>query len=180
MEEKIIQTKTCKHCQASFDITDKDMEFYDKISPIIAGQKYMMPSPTLCPDCRMRRRMSFRNERKLYRRKCDLTGKEIISMYSPDSAYKICDRHLWRSDQWNPIQYGRDYDLSQNFFSQFHVLYKETPNASLYNVNTVNSEYSNHCLGEKNCYMIFGSFENEDSMYGEGMTHAKKSMDLLR
>jgi hypothetical protein len=36
MEEKIIQTKTCKNCRASFEITDHDAEFYDKISPILA------------------------------------------------------------------------------------------------------------------------------------------------
>jgi hypothetical protein len=32
--EKIVETKKCKHCNASFGITDKDLEFYDKVSPI--------------------------------------------------------------------------------------------------------------------------------------------------
>jgi len=32
--EKIVETKTCKHCISSFEITDKDLEFYDKVSPI--------------------------------------------------------------------------------------------------------------------------------------------------
>jgi hypothetical protein len=35
-EEKIIETKTCKHCEARFEITDKDLEFYEKVSPIFA------------------------------------------------------------------------------------------------------------------------------------------------
>jgi hypothetical protein len=34
--ETIIETKICKHCQTKFDITDKDLEFYEKVSPIFA------------------------------------------------------------------------------------------------------------------------------------------------
>jgi len=33
-EEKIVETKICKHCSCQFDITDKDLEFYEKVSPI--------------------------------------------------------------------------------------------------------------------------------------------------
>ncbi|USN59169.1 MAG: hypothetical protein H6767_03655 [Candidatus Peribacteria bacterium] len=35
--EKVIETKTCKHCSVSFSITDKDMEFYEKVSPIFSS-----------------------------------------------------------------------------------------------------------------------------------------------
>jgi hypothetical protein len=31
--EKVVETKNCKHCSAKFEITDKDLEFYEKISP---------------------------------------------------------------------------------------------------------------------------------------------------
>jgi len=64
------------------------------------------------------------------------------------------------------MDYGRDFDFSQGFFSQFEKLWKESPNVALYNINTVNSEYANHCLDEKNSYMLFGSIGNEDCMYG--------------
>ena len=33
--EKIVETKVCKHCQTSFYITDKDLEFYEKVSPVL-------------------------------------------------------------------------------------------------------------------------------------------------
>jgi len=33
--EKIIENKTCKKCSSDFNITDKDFEFYKKISPVI-------------------------------------------------------------------------------------------------------------------------------------------------
>jgi len=89
--EKIIETKFCKHCQTSFDITDKDIEFYDKISPTFGEIKYSIPTPTLCPDCRQQHRLLFRNTRKLYKRKCDASGKEMIQAIR---AY-IATKSLW-------------------------------------------------------------------------------------
>jgi hypothetical protein len=42
--EKIVETKTCCHCGANFDITDKDLEFYEKVSPVFSS-----PSPADIP-----------------------------------------------------------------------------------------------------------------------------------
>jgi len=44
------------------------MEFYDKISPIFGEKKYVIPPPTLCPNCRSKNRICWRNENKLYKR----------------------------------------------------------------------------------------------------------------
>lgn len=67
--EKIIEKKKCRVSGQDFFITDKDVEFLDKVSPILAGKKYALPSPTLCPEERMRRRISYRNQRNVYLRK---------------------------------------------------------------------------------------------------------------
>jgi hypothetical protein len=32
-QEKVVKIKICKHCNSSFEITDKDLEFYEKVSP---------------------------------------------------------------------------------------------------------------------------------------------------
>ena len=39
MQEKTVETKKCKQCNISFDITDKDLEFYEKVSPIFEWKK---------------------------------------------------------------------------------------------------------------------------------------------
>ena len=103
--EKTIQTKTCKQCNIKFEITNKDLEFYKKISPKFNGEIFQIPTPTLCPGCRQQRRLSFRNERKLYKRKCDATGKDIISMYSPDKKFKVYHQDFWWSDKWDGLNY---------------------------------------------------------------------------
>jgi hypothetical protein len=112
-QEKVIETKKCKHCSNSFDITNKDLEFYNKVSPSFPSpdskesdlKKIQIPPPTLCPECREQRRMVWRNERKLYKRKCDLTGIDIISIYSPEKPYKVYEQIEWWSDKWNALKY---------------------------------------------------------------------------
>src|SRR5688572_7762969 len=103
----MIESRTCAKCKADFQIQAEDFEFYKKIS---------VPAPTWCPDCRMQRRMSFRNERGLHRRKCDATGKDIVSIYRPDAPCTVYSHDYWWSDAWDPMQYGQEYDFSRPFF----------------------------------------------------------------
>ena len=176
--ENIVERKTCPNCGQEFAITDKDLEFYDKISPVFNGTKYEIPAPTLCPDCRQQRRLAWRNERKLYKRKCDLTWKNIISIYSPDSKYKVFDQKEWRSDKWNPLDYGRDFDFSKSFFEQFNEFLKNIPLPSLITFwNNINSEYCNYIMWLKNCYLEFWSLDCEDCMYGHNNWYSKNIID---
>ena len=145
MAETILQTKTCPSCGISFDITDKDMEFYDKMSPIFDGKKYEISTPTLCPDCRQQRRSSFSNIRNLYKRKCAATGKDIISMYSPDKAYTVYSQDIWWGDSWDAMDYGKDFDYQRSFFSQIESLIKIVPKIALSTEKLENSPYVNYC-----------------------------------
>ena len=104
-QDTIIETKTCPQCNCTFTITQSDRDFYDKISPTFGDYVATIPNPTLFPECRQRRRMAFRNERKLYRRICDATQQPIISIYSPDKQYTVYDQSIWRGDSWDPLDY---------------------------------------------------------------------------
>gem|GEM_PF-1053281 len=35
--EKVVEIKTCKNCKAKFEITDNDLEFYEKVSPVFSS-----------------------------------------------------------------------------------------------------------------------------------------------
>ncbi|EKE29822.1 MAG: hypothetical protein ACD_2C00091G0008 [uncultured bacterium (gcode 4)] len=179
-QEKIIETKTCRLCSASFDITDKDLEFYDKVSPVFNSEKYSIPTPTLCPECRQQRRLSFRNERKLYHRKCDLTWKQIISIYSPDKPYKVYEQSEWWSDRWNPLDYGRDFDFSRWFFEQFEELGLRTPKMSLVLLNVENSDYNNQSWKLKDSYLLVNSNRSERSFYWKWVNDSTDSTDCMK
>ncbi|EKE26262.1 MAG: hypothetical protein ACD_4C00352G0002, partial [uncultured bacterium (gcode 4)] len=180
MSEKIIETKICRHCQNNFVITDKDLEFYDKISPIFNSIKYQILTPTLCPDCRQQRRLSFRNERKLYHRKCDLSWKQIISIYSPDKPYKVYEQNEWWSDRWDPKDYGRHFDFSRWFFEQFKQLQNDVPRLSVYVDNScVNCDFTNQVFHCKDGYLIISCSDTENCMYWKRITESNECVDCL-
>lgn len=170
--------KQCKQCVTKFEITDQDLQFYDKVSPIIAGKKYPVPAPTFCPDCRQQRRLAFRNERKLYHRKCDKTGKSVISNYGPHTQIKIYDQEEWWKDDWDPTSYGQDFDFNKPFFKQFKELQNKVPHLALGVWNSENSSYCNYVGNVKNSYLIFGSVYSEDCYYGSPY-YSKNCVDTL-
>ena len=159
--------QTCRHCQQQFEITEQDLQFYDKVSPVFNGNKYLVPPPTLCPNCRQQRRLAFRNERKLYKQKCGFSGEEIISIYSPDKAFNVYKNDIWWSDQWDPLEYGRDFDFSRPFFEQFQELRTEVPRLALFQKNAENSAHTNHTDSLKDCYICVSVGMSERIYYSK-------------
>lgn len=142
--EKILETKTCLLSGETFFVTDRDVDLYDQISPVFAGKKYAIPSPTLAPVTRMQRRMAFRNERYLYEKKSCMTGKNIISMYHPEDDWKVCETHIWHSDSWSAFDYGRQVDLDQPVLPQICALWRDVPMMTLYHTSRdENCDYTN-------------------------------------
>ncbi len=92
----------------------------------------------------------------------------------------VYDRDIWWSDKWDPFDYGKDYDFSRPFFEQFRELLERVPLANLGNTNMVNSEYANHSLDCRNCYLIFASLIAENVSYTTGAFSVKDSMDLYK
>lgn len=174
--------KSCSQCSATFEITQEDLAFIEKLSPEFGGKKELIPPPTLCPDCRLQRRMAQINQLNLYQRKCDLTGASIISNHHPSSPYTVYRQDLWHSDKWDPLQYGRDFDFSRPFFEQFQELSLAVPRPNLFTGYEFdeNSEYTNHAGKNKNCYMIFDSDENRDCYYSYSINHCVNCADCYR
>ncbi|MDD5769471.1 MAG: hypothetical protein PHE25_00740 [Candidatus Gracilibacteria bacterium] len=180
-DEKLIEIKTCKQCNSSFEITDRDLEFYEKVSPSFGGKKYNISSPTLCPDCRQQRRLSFRNERNLYKRKCDSCSLECISMYSQDKKdYKIYCQDCWWNDNWDPLEYGKDFNFEKGFFEQFGNLTKEVPKVCLTNTYKANenSQYVNYIINAKNSYLCFGGGVIENVYYSNFSLRCNDCLDI--
>ena len=171
--------KKCKQCLAEFEITQEDLNFYDKISPIFNWVKYGVPEPTHCPDCRQQRRLTWRNERKLYKRRCNATEKNIISMYSPDKPYKVYSQEEWWSDKWDAKDYWMEFDFNKSFFEQFRQLELRVPFISLLNSRNENSIYTNFSEQEKNCYLVFASNRNQDCAYCSYIWDSKNCVDCF-
>ncbi len=169
----------CKQCQTPFTVTKEDEAFYESVSPDIAGKKLAVPLPSLCPSCRSQRRLAFRNERKLYHRKSDLSGKEFISIYSPEKPYIVYDTDEWWSDKWDPMDYGREVDFSRSFLEQFKELWQSVPMLGLSVLSNEDCGYVNYCGYSKRCYLSYNTDFSENMYYSTNCVRCKDSCDML-
>jgi hypothetical protein len=169
--------QTCHITGKTFRVTEWEQEFLRKMGDI--------PPPTLHIEERHRRRLAFRNERCLYSDTCDLCKKPMVSLYnrtSPHakaSKYTVYCQPCWWSDNWDTYSYGKDMDFSQPFFPQFKELSLKIPKIALVNTNSENSEYCNPCMGNKNCYLVFGGDYNEDCYYSIFNFYTKNCCDVF-
>ncbi|MFA6190561.1 MAG: hypothetical protein WC711_03615 [Candidatus Staskawiczbacteria bacterium] len=152
MEQEV---KSCQNCKQDFVIEPDDFAFYEKMK---------VPAPTWCPECRMQRRFAWRNEWRLFRKK-DINGKEIFSNYHEDSPVKVLDTAEWYADNWDAMEYGRDYDFSKPFFEQFRELFNQVPLMSRSLTNPVRSDYCMNATDPKDCYLTFAVSYVENSAY---------------
>ena len=151
------EKRICKNCEGEFLIFVNDFNFYEKIG---------VPDPTFCPECRYIRRLLDRNEYNFYKRKCDATSKDIISIYRQDMSFPVYEQEYWKSDKFDATQYGRDFDFNRSFFEQYEELRRLVPHIAMVNSNSVNSEYTNQAEDNKDCYMLVTSGNNEKCIYG--------------
>ncbi|MBU0578180.1 hypothetical protein KJ742_05040 [Patescibacteria group bacterium] len=162
--------KNCKQCSQSFEITDKDREFYNKMD---------VPEPTWCPDCREMRRMAWCNEMMLYPNKCQLCGKRVISQLNSKDPRPVYCVDCWWSDKWTSNAYAQDLDLNRSIFDQLHELELKVPHCCVStDISNENSEYTHHAGQERNCYMLFHATFAENCYYGYGVKKALNCVDV--
>ncbi|MFN8389917.1 MAG: hypothetical protein U0136_06480 [Bdellovibrionota bacterium] len=162
--------KTCLTCREQFEVFERDRMFFER---------YSLPEPTLCPNCRQRRRAAFRNSRFLYRRDCNASGKQVVSLYSSEKPYTVYDTAIWWSDSWDGRDFGMPIDFTRPFFPQFEQLMLSVPRPALFNKGSENSAYTNHAVYNKNCYMCFNAGYCEDTLYsGDVVVQCRDCADL--
>ncbi len=163
------EIKQCQNCKKEFTIESEDFKFYEKIK---------VPPPTFCPECRFVRRLCFRNERFLYKRACDLCKKSIISSYDSGVSFPVYCPECWRSDAWEGLEYGKNYDFSKSFFEQWKELFSRVPRPSLFQIgNCLNVEYTHLIKDAKNVYLSYSVVLSENVWYSNMIDDSKEIMD---
>ncbi len=147
----------CNQCQSLFFVTEEDQTFYIKME---------VPVPSLCPECRLQRRLAFISNR-LFWATCAKTGKKFLSQF--DESIIQCPLYsgeAYWSDDWDALEYGRDFDFSRSFFDQFHDLMRVAPRSGNNNKENVNSDYTMNGHKNQNCYLINNSDFNRSCLFG--------------
>jgi hypothetical protein len=163
------ESRTCQNCHNDFTIEADDFSFYEKIK---------VPPPTFCPECRMIRRMIWRNVRSLYKRPCGICGVTLISMYADTDTVPVYCSDCWNGDKWDPFMYAKEYDFSQPFFVQLKELFNTVPRFYAYKFGLlVNSDFTNFSKDNKNAYLSYSVTDCEDIMYSEVIDKSRNTID---
>jgi hypothetical protein len=138
------ENRHCARCKQGFEILSEDFTYYSRIK---------VPPPTWCPECRAVRRLTWANERSLYKRQCPKCAKEIICRYAPDYPGVVYDHSCWWKDDWDPLDYGVKYDFGRPFFEQYKDLLLRVPHYGTINKSTERCEYCSYAYNSKDCYL---------------------------
>jgi len=66
----------------------------------------------------------------------------MVSLYAPENKAKIFEQKEWWQEDWDPMDFGLDFDFNESFDEQFHALRQEIPRLNLVTVSNENSEYT--------------------------------------
>src|SRR3989338_6760841 len=116
-----MEHRSCKNCGTDFPIESDDIGFYELMQ---------VPSPTLCPECRMIRRFAAINCWSLFYRNCDKCQKRTLSIYPPTQKITVYCQPCWWGDGWDGTEYAMDYDPKRSFLEQLKELSEKTPHVA--------------------------------------------------
>lgn len=171
--------KTCKNCAASFEVTPDDLAFYDSMSPVFAGKKYIIPPATFCPPCRLQRRLAFINQIIVYTRTSSVSGKRIFSMFPESAPFPVYENEYWWSDAWNALGYGVGRDAAVPFFEQYRALQNTVPHFALMVLQNEDCDYCNNASQNKHCYLCFNTRRSEDCLCCERSAGCTSCLDCF-
>ncbi len=146
--------RTCRVTGKSFSVSDHEMRLRRKIG--IEGE------PDLHPVFRLQLLGAFWQHWNLHKRKCDKTGKQIISVFSENCPYPV-----WHKDEWiaHADPPSAEVDLAQPLFPQMWELFSRCPIAHNMGTGNENCEYADDMWYSKNCYLCHSGFKGEDLRY---------------
>ncbi len=168
-----MKEKSCQNCQNNFTITPDDLVFYEKIG---------VPEPTHCPKCRRIRRLSWRNDYTLYNRNCTFCDVKFVSIYAPNTPFKVLCPKCFYSDKFSGYDYSMSWDKKRSFIEQVVELYKNTPVLGIMNDNdiaSVNCLYTNDVAFSKNCIMTFIAWRIENVLYSTNLAAGRELCDCM-
>jgi len=156
---------TCEISGNVFEVSPREVELRKKFG-------FGDSLPKILPKFRFRELGAFWSQWNLHKRKSDMSGKNIVSVFRPDCVYPVWQRKEWFENNNPP---SRDYDPSLSFFDQSWELFQKCPIPHVFESNNQNCEYTDDWYYSKNCYLCHSGQYNEDCSYCYECDHCKDS-----
>ncbi len=154
---------TCQNSGEKFTVSSLEKELRAKFG-------FGDTLPTKSPKYRFQELGAFWPHWNLHPRKCDKTGKTIISIFRSDCVYPVWDREEWIKYADPPMA---ELDFTQNFFEQAWELFQRCPIPHNFQSHNQNCEYTDDWYRSKNCYLCHSGQDNEDCRYCYGCDKIK-------
>lgn len=163
------QTATCTISGLPFVISDHELHLRK-----LHGLEESLPE--ISPKYRFRAIGAFWPQWNLYQRKCDRTGKAIISVFRPDCPYPV-----WQRDEWvrHADPPSRAYDFDRPFFEQAAELFPRCPLPHNFQSHNENCEYTDDWYQSKNCFLSHSGQNNEDCRYCYGSDNIRNNLGTV-
>lgn len=143
----------CKISGKSFEISDFEKELRQKLNA---------PLPDKLPKYTFQELAAFWHHFAIHKRKCDLTGKTIISAFDENCPYPVWDRDYWIKNS-DPPQ--AEFDFNKPFFDQLWELFQTCPIPHNVGLHNQNCEYTDDWWYSKNCYLCHSGVRCENCYY---------------
>lgn len=98
----------------------------------------------------------------LHKRKCDQTGRSIISVFDETCPYPVWHREEWIKHA-DPPQ--AEFNPKRDFFEQLWELFQKCPIPHNVGAGNENCEYTDDWWYSRNCYLCHSGFKCEDAYY---------------
>lgn len=108
----------------------------------------------------------------LHTRKCDKTGKTIISVFDETCPYPVWHREEWMKNSEPP---GAKYDPDRPFFEQLWDFWQKSPIPHNVGAGNENCEYTDDWWYCRNSYLSHSGVGNEDAHYCYRVLNLKDS-----
>jgi len=174
----ILEWRVCRLSGEEFPIFQSEKVLLEKMSPTVWWQTIHLPLPTICREERQKRRLSHKNERRLYKRYVSQYDQTLLSMYDPQNPQPVMKIKDYFSDSRDAQSYGKLRNKVDDPCALFHMMESETPKRILMQWSSVeNSDYTNSIGSSKNCYRLFNADGATDCLYGRQIKFSDRCMD---
>jgi hypothetical protein len=163
------QNKICEHCKQNFTISEEELSLYEKVG---------IELPTLCFFCRVKIHLSFWMFGKFRKGVSALSGDSLITVLPENSRYPIYTLAEWYSDQWDPMDFGMDYDSTKSFFEQLQNLQEKIPHPHQNGSKNTGCDWCDDVWNCKNSYLSRSMIDCEDLFYSYRNLRVKNSIDM--
>ncbi|MFZ1019861.1 MAG: hypothetical protein WAN61_02635, partial [Minisyncoccia bacterium] len=170
MNTKSQLNKNCIDCKNEFTIDSGDLLLYEKIG---------LKIPKQCFECRTKQYFIFSVFGKFRKGVSNLSGESLITVLPNKPRYPIYKSHEWWSDDWDPTDFGQDYDSSKSFFDQLKELQEKVPRPHQVGQNNTNCDWSDDVWDSKNCYLTRSVSKCDNLNYCYRILDSKDSFDLV-